>query len=154
MWFLIVQSSIETRREHVLKPGQNTIGRRAENDIVLQDPAASGWHADVFYDEAQDVVTIRDLESTNGTFVNGKRIRDPYVLHHEDRIRVGICFLTLVSAEAQSSGVPASRRAHTKVTSELILESVENYGALIHALGQRLVNIPDLEHSLMEITDL
>ncbi|HEX8990669.1 MAG TPA: EAL domain-containing protein [Anaerolineales bacterium] len=154
MWFLIVQSSIENRREHMLKPGQNTIGRRAENDIVLQDPAASGWHADVFYDEAQDVVTIRDLDSTNGTFVNGKRIHDPCVLHHEDRVRVGICFLTLVSAETQTAGVPASRRAYTKVTSELILESVENYGALIHEIGQRLVNIPDLEHSLIEITEL
>ena len=154
MWFLIIQSSSEERREHALKPGQNTVGRRADNDIVLQDAAASGWHADIFWDVSQDTVTIRDLDSTNGTFVNGKRIRDVYTLHHEDRVRVGLCFLTLINSEIGASDRRPTPQARTKVTSELILQSVDNYGALIHEIGQRLVTIPDLDHALFEITEL
>ncbi len=154
MWFLIIQSSFEDRREYMLLPGQNTIGRRADNDIVLQDAAASGWHADVFYDSSQDAILIRDLDSTNGTFVNGKRIHESFPLHHEDRIRVGLCFITLISADLQASDKVPTVQSRKKVTSELLLQSVDNYGALIHEIGQRLVSIPDLDHALSETTEL
>lgn len=154
MWFLIIQSSHEERRERMLTPGRNALGRRWDNDIVLQDAAASGWHAEIQYDSARDIITIQDLHSTNGTFVNGKRIHDSYVLQHEDRIRIGLCFLTLVSTESPTPNRSAVARPHTKVTSELILESVDNYGALLHEIGRRLVNMPDLESAFSEVTAL
>ncbi len=154
MWFLIIQSSDEDRREHALVSGRNAIGRRADNEIILQDAAASGRHAEIQYEQASGTITIRDLDSTNGTFVNGKRIHNPCVLHHEDHIRIGLCFLTLISTDVQAperSSHPASR---TRVTSELILESVDNYGGLLHEVGQRLVSLPDLDSALVEITAL
>ncbi len=154
MWFLIIQSSNEDRREHILKAGRNAIGRRAENDIILQDAAASGWHAEIQYEQTYDTITIRDLESTNGTFVNGKRIHNPCLLHHEDRIRIGLCFLTLISAETPKLDRPSVAPSRTKVTSQLILESVDHYGGLLHEIGQRLVSIPDLDGALLEITAL
>lgn len=49
-----------------------TIGRRADNAIVVDDTAVSGNHACVFRDG--DGHAVKDLESTNGTFVNDKRI--------------------------------------------------------------------------------
>ncbi len=154
MWFLILQSSNEDRREHMLKPGRNRLGRRRDNDIVLQDGAASGLHAEIHYEQTADSVTIRDLRSTNGTFVNGKRIHGSHILHHEDRIRIGLCFLTLISTEITTTNRSAAAPPHTKVTSELILASVDNYGALLHEIGRRLVNMPDLESALGEISAL
>lgn len=154
MWFLIIQSSNEDRREHILKPGKNGIGRRAENEIILQDAAASGWHAEIQYEPAYDTITIRDLESTNGTFVNGKRVHNACILHHEDRIRIGLCFLTLISADTPKLNRRSARPSPTKVTSQLILESVDHYGGLLHEIGQRLVSIPDLDGALLEITAL
>jgi diguanylate cyclase (GGDEF)-like protein len=154
VWSLIIRSSSEDRREQILKPGRNALGRRADNDIILQDSAASGYHAEIHYDSTYDTITIRDLESTNGTFVNSKRIYDYQILHHEDHIRIGVCLITLISSEIQSPDNPSTIRARTRVTSELILESVDNYGVLLHEVGQRLVNMPDLDNALFEITEL
>lgn len=154
MWSLIIRSSTEDRREHRLKPGRNVLGRRTDNDIVLQDGAASGYHAEIHYDRTADTISIRDLDSTNGTFVNGKRISSSQVLHHEDHIRIGVCLITLVSSEIQFPERQATIPVPTKVTSELILESVDNYGVLLHEVGQRLVNLPDLDHALIQITEL
>lgn len=154
MWSLIIRSSSEIRREHKLKPGRNGLGRRIDNDIVLDDGAASGYHAEIHYDQSHDTITIRDLASTNGTFVNGKRISESQILHHEDHIRIGFCLLTVIFWGIQTTDRPATIQARTKVTNELILESVDNYGVLLYELGQRLVNMPDLDTALSEITGL
>lgn len=154
MWSLIIRSSHEDRREHLLNPGRNLLGRAANNDIVLHDAAASATHAEIEYDPVSDTLAIQDLESTNGTFVNGKRIYQPQTLHHEDNIRIGLCLITPISSEIQSAESLASLPGRTRVTSELILESVDNYGVLLHEVGQRLVNMPDLENALFEITEL
>ncbi len=49
-----------------------TIGRSEESDIFLVDPSVSRNHAEIVIDGG--TVTLRDLGSTNGTFVNGERI--------------------------------------------------------------------------------
>jgi len=154
MWSLVVRSINEELHEHNLKPGQNTLGRGMDNHIVLNDSAASNVHAEIFYDLAKDSITIRDLDSTNGTFINSKRIHDTQTLQHEDQIRIGFCLITTISSERQQSNKYKIQNTHTKVTSELILESVDNYGVLLHEVGQRLVNVPDLDNALFEITGL
>jgi len=52
--------------------GATRVGRGDESEIVLVDPSVSRAHAIVEIDGAQPVV--RDLGSTNGTFVNGRRV--------------------------------------------------------------------------------
>lgn len=52
--------------------GTARIGRGDENDVVLADPSVSRAHARLDASEAGAVV--RDLDSTNGTFVNGRRV--------------------------------------------------------------------------------
>jgi S-DNA-T family DNA segregation ATPase FtsK/SpoIIIE len=57
-------------------------------DISIDDPKISRKHAEVgLY--GPSCYFVRDLASTNGTFLNGRRIRDRRELHHEDVIRVG-----------------------------------------------------------------
>ncbi|MDP6935487.1 MAG: FHA domain-containing protein, partial [Myxococcota bacterium] len=63
-----------------------TLGRSEQRDIVLFDPAASRLHVDIRAEA--DSYWIRDKGSANGTFLNGKRIREQ-PLGHGDRLRVG-----------------------------------------------------------------
>ena len=154
MWSLVVRSITEELHEHTLKSGQNILGRGVNNHIVLNDSAASNQHAEIYYDCATNTITIRDLDSTNGTFINSKRIHDTQILKHEDQIRIGFCLITIISSEPQPSYMFGNQNTRTKVTSELILESVDNYGVLLHEVGQRLVNVPDLDNALFEITGL
>jgi pSer/pThr/pTyr-binding forkhead associated (FHA) protein len=78
-----------------------TIGRAAENMIVLADPSVSGRHAQLLL--AGDDYQLVDLESTNGTRVNGETVRS-VLLQAGDRIRFGkmeACFECEPSSEAQ-----------------------------------------------------
>ena len=65
---------------------QITIGRNADNDIRIDSMAVSGYHANLVNDEGH--YYIEDLLSTNGTFVNEKRI-NKQVLKENDEISIG-----------------------------------------------------------------
>lgn len=64
-----------------------TIGRLTENDIVLRDSQVSQKHARIF--KRNEDYYIEDLQSTNGTFVGGKRIMEPALLKLGKEIRIG-----------------------------------------------------------------
>lgn len=57
---------------HPLRPGRNTLGRRAENDVCIPNPFVSGTHAEI--DVADEGIYFTDLGSTNGTFLNDSRL--------------------------------------------------------------------------------
>jgi pSer/pThr/pTyr-binding forkhead associated (FHA) protein len=57
-----------------LKLGANRIGRSPDNDFTITHPTVSTSHCEVVLME--EGVIIRDLESTNGTFVDGKQVRE------------------------------------------------------------------------------
>ena len=63
-----------------------TIGRLSDNSVMIDSPAVSSHHACVFRDGDQFVV--EDLQSTNGTFVNGKRV-SRHALQQGDVVTVG-----------------------------------------------------------------
>lgn len=62
------------------------LGRDATADLVVYCPSVSKGHAEILFEE--DVVYIKDLESTNGTFVNGTRIRGRAMLASGDIIHL------------------------------------------------------------------
>jgi pSer/pThr/pTyr-binding forkhead associated (FHA) protein len=64
-----------------------TIGRAAGSNIVIDDTYASQLHARVFRSEGG--FQIEDLGSTNGTYVNGRKISYPIELREGDRIKIG-----------------------------------------------------------------
>jgi hypothetical protein len=66
--------------------GAARIGRAEESDVHLADPSVSRAHAVV--ETAGPEPTVRDLGSTNGTFVNGERI-EAKTLHDGDELRFG-----------------------------------------------------------------
>ena len=67
--------------------GSTRIGRRPDNDIVLDDDDVSRYHA-VVIDTGSSFV-ISDLRSTNGVQVQGRRIRSTATLTDGDHIRIG-----------------------------------------------------------------
>ncbi len=70
-----------------LAQGKLSIGRGSENDIQLEDNMVSKFHARVYEQDGQ--FYIDDLNSGNGTWVNGKKIRELHPLREGDEIRVG-----------------------------------------------------------------
>src|SRR5688500_3344856 len=79
-----------------LRPGRQIIGRRPECDIRVRERAVSGIHAEVI--RLRDSVTINDLASTNGTLVNGMRIRQPVPLVQGNLLKVGNCIFRYVDS--------------------------------------------------------
>ncbi|WP_297417697.1 FHA domain-containing protein [Clostridium sp.] len=64
-----------------------TIGRKDGNSIVLSDPHVSGNHAKIIV--WNDSLFIEDLNSTNGTYVNGNKINSKMKLVNKDEIKIG-----------------------------------------------------------------
>ncbi len=65
---------------------KTTLGRRPYNDIVIDNLAVSGEHA-VLQMVGNDVF-LEDLNSTNGTYINGKAVKKQ-LLAHEDTVEIG-----------------------------------------------------------------
>jgi hypothetical protein len=72
---------------HCLREGDNTLGAGHNNDIVIDKPAISWNHALLICRNAK--IFLQDSASTNGTFVNGKRVERPRQLQNGDVIRFG-----------------------------------------------------------------
>lgn len=77
------------------------IGRDASNDIVINDPHISSKHARLEIDE-EDIFII-DLGSTNGTFVNGRRIKGKQKILLGEEITIGDVSFEVVGWENESS---------------------------------------------------
>lgn len=74
--------------EYRLAAEETLIGRNPTTDITLLDESISREHAIVAWDAESGAYTIEDLQSTNGTRVNGKRVRSA-TLADGDEIQVG-----------------------------------------------------------------
>lgn len=66
----------------------NTIGRATDSDIIIDDPYLSSKHA--LISKRGPRMIIQDLNSTNGTFLNGKKVKKPMHLRENDEIVLGI----------------------------------------------------------------
>lgn len=83
---LIVSMDHVVIKEVQLSKDRTSLGRRPFNDIVLDNLAVSGEHA-VFQMSGNDVL-VEDLNSTNGTYVNGTTVKQRQLLNN-DTINIG-----------------------------------------------------------------
>jgi len=96
-----------------------TIGRDVANDIIIDHPLASRRHARLEYDDQNYIV--RDLGSTNGTYVNGDRIEGFYTLHNQDRIWVADTEIIFNDPEATQKGLlPVEVLRHVRASEEIL----------------------------------
>lgn len=82
-----------------------TIGRVEGNDVVLANAQVSRRHARIVYRDTKYIIV--DLKSSNGTYVNGKRIGSPQVLKDGDKIYLADFTLTLASSDSPHDALPA-----------------------------------------------
>lgn len=94
-------------REYVLKSDTLRVGRKPDNDIVINNAAVSGYHCIV--EKKGDTFSVEDLGSTNGTSVNDKRVQK-CGLYNNDVI--GVAKHQLVFLESDSHAAVAE---HTGV---------------------------------------
>ena len=78
---------VSNQREIAIKP-EMVLGRMAECDLQLTEGHASRRHAKLFF--AEDGVWVEDLNSANGTFVNGAKITGKVKLSSGDRLRFDV----------------------------------------------------------------
>jgi pSer/pThr/pTyr-binding forkhead associated (FHA) protein len=85
------------------------IGRSSEVDMVLVEDMVSRRHARILVDGGR--LLLEDLGSTNGTFVNGEKVRRAE-LHEGDRVLVGTSILKLVAVSGAGRGQESTDLAH------------------------------------------
>jgi serine phosphatase RsbU (regulator of sigma subunit) len=81
-----------------------TIGRSSRNDICISDPFASRLHAEIR--QEGDHVTLVDLGSANGTYLNGQRVTGSIGLQPMDRVRIGETEIEYQTEVAQPQSTP------------------------------------------------
>jgi pSer/pThr/pTyr-binding forkhead associated (FHA) protein len=102
--------------EFPLRPNREiVIGRSSDLDMVLVEDMVSRKHAKIITDGR--IVSIQDLGSTNGTFVNGEKVRSMQ-LKDGDRILVGTSIIKLV-ANSGDSRPPAASLSEIEARSKL-----------------------------------
>jgi len=96
---LVVLSAGLTGRSHELKADKTTIGRVEDNTFQLAEPSVSSHHCEVEM-RGSDVL-VKDLNSTNGTFINGEKVTES-VLKPGQTLRLG-----QVEIRLETEGMPA-----------------------------------------------
>lgn len=98
--------------------GVNSIGRHDDCVIRIRSSQVSRRHCEVF--EADGSLIVRDLGSSNGTFVNGDRIEAPRVLHPGDALTIGGVTLRVdaLNAAAAPAGAKPPDTAEVEIVPE------------------------------------
>jgi len=113
-----------------------TIGRNPGNDIHIDNLAVSSFHAKLINQRGQ--FFIQDLSSTNGTFVNGRRISES-VLNNNDDIIIGKHSLIFVSPQTQEEDKTETLKIKKPAMGETIIIDPKKHKAMIEearAAGQ------------------
>lgn len=119
---LLIKHQGKLIQELNLKLGDTRIGRKTGCDIVLNDAAVSGEHAVIKTVGLKS--TIQDLESTNGTFIENKRVSH-HELRHGETIMIGAHTLLyredmnletpVLGKQSAKSATPLDHQEKTKV---------------------------------------
>jgi hypothetical protein len=119
-----------------MEAGELVIGRASDQDMVLIEDMVSRRHARVTLLPGQ--ISIVDLGSRNGTFVNGEKVTAVHTLREGDRVLIGTSILKLISVP-RAKGAPVDPRS-----SQAMLErtaAIEKTGVRSSVQG-RLEEVP------------
>ena len=84
---LVVTGGDKAGTEIALASRQLTIGRAGDSDLVVDDEYTSTHHAKLVFINGDWL--IQDLDSTNGTFLDGKKVATPVIVPAKTQVRVG-----------------------------------------------------------------
>ncbi|HEY7161461.1 MAG TPA: histidine kinase dimerization/phospho-acceptor domain-containing protein, partial [Acidobacteriota bacterium] len=158
---LIVSPGLPDEQEFTLKNGPNSIGRARDNDIVILDQSLSRYHARI--DVNDERIQITDLQSRNGTWINGKKVQECN-LHHADSIKWGdvrcVAVVDTAAIVKEISGdlseislkdlVEKSHKSQSRDRLNIILK-VSQLLSSPHALDKLMETILDLLFEIMSL---
>lgn len=101
---LVIRTNNKIQGEFFIRKKRINIGRHRENDLRIDDPLISRQHAQIL--QQGRTIYLRDLNSTNGTFVNGKRV-DIAALEEGTVMKLGSCQLTFLRNTKNTSAEDA-----------------------------------------------
>lgn len=133
---LVILSQGMTGRSHELKADKTTIGRVDDNTFPITEASVSSHHCEVLL-RGTDVV-IHDLNSTNGTFINGEKITES-VLKPGQTLRLGQIELRLETDGSAPATSPAPAVASAAPTATAPGKKAET------VVMQQGVKLTDLE---------
>ena len=102
MFTILIQEKGGEQRRMVFNKPEVTIGRVQGNDIVLPKGNVSKRHARIVLKDGKFIIV--DLKSTNGTYVNGRKITSPLVVKDSDKIYIGDFIVGVDEAAAEGDG--------------------------------------------------
>jgi len=102
---LVILSESQMGRSFDLAEGTTAVGRVEDNAFQIAEPSVSSHHGEIIVSGGS--IVVRDLNSTNGTFINGQQITGEAPLKPGQILRLGQIELRLEMA-AHSSAAPAA----------------------------------------------
>jgi adenylate cyclase len=125
-------------RDSIQIQGNCSIGRSAKNTMVLDSPKISRRHAIINVQNVGEFWLI-DLGSSNGTFLNKRRVHQPVRLCDQDQIIIGDFVFTFrqpieVTGEYQSTVIERTIREIENVACWLLVADIENFTPLSRSL--------------------
>ncbi len=84
---LVIISGLDAGRGFEIVKEVTSVGRHEASDVLLDDVSVSRHHA-IFTRTASGRITLRDLNSLNGTYLNGGRVEET-TLHSGDEVQIG-----------------------------------------------------------------
>ncbi|OGW41829.1 MAG: hypothetical protein A2X57_00260 [Nitrospirae bacterium GWD2_57_8] len=99
---LVIRTGPKKGAEYSIPSSRTVLGRGTGSDIIIDDPAVSRMHSAIEY--AKKAFVLSDLESMNGTLVDGKSIKQS-VLANGDTFQIGDIVIAFVLAERRGGSV-------------------------------------------------
>lgn len=131
---LTILSGREVGRTHRLSAPETLIGRGSDVDLLIDDDGVSRRHAKIIR-EPDGTLKIHDLESTNGTYLNGKRIAVE-ALREGDRVRIGQAATLEVRYEHRETIEDMQVGPAGKGWSDNLAATLDSLGRIYNTSGQ------------------
>ena len=106
MFAIIVSEKGGPERRETFDQSEVNVGREQANDLVLPKGNVSKRHARLLYRDGRVIVT--DLKSTNGTYVNGRKIAQATIIREGDKVYVGDFVLRIEVPSPESLSITGS----------------------------------------------
>ena len=130
MWHLVIEALNTPQKKMAIPSGITSIGRASTNLVVIDDSAASRFHACIEYRPENNLLTLTDLQSTNGTYLNRELVSRQTPLKNKDTVRIG---QVLLHIESENEARPPVKNTQ-RFTRALVLESVDNHALLLYEI--------------------
>ena len=116
---ILFRAGLRAGKEFLISDDEITAGRELDNNIVLEDVQISRKHMRIF--RKDDQLFIEDLDSTNGTLLNGKVLKKAQKLKNGDMVTLGennVLEIQIPSAKIEEKAGEAKAKSEENVAKE------------------------------------